>query len=279
LASGLPREGKQAGVPRAGELARTDLPTCRLDDRVRDLEDRITAAGWDRCIVVNDERVVLGVLRKEAMIFDPNAAAEQLMEPGPATVRPSWSFEKTSEYLQKQGLKNILVTTSDGTLMGIYFQELAASEMASFRASEAAGQSQAADQRGVLMAERRPRILYADDNRDNCEFIVRDLVDYEVTCAMTAEDALRQGESGGFDLILLDYRLPGATGIDLCKGIRAFDSQSPILILSGPDEQAVREKAEKAGAQDYWPTPVDLESVGREIRRLLKFVAKPSRSI
>jgi CheY-like chemotaxis protein len=119
----------------------------------------------------------------------------------------------------------------------------------------ASGLPREGKQAGVPLAERRPRILYADDNRDNCEFIVRDLVDYEVTCAMTAEDALRQGESGGFDLILLDYRLPGATGIDLCKGIRAFDSQSPILILSGPDEQAVREKAEKAGAQDSGRRP------------------------
>lgn len=120
------------------------------------------------------------------------------------------------------------------------------------------------------MKEQKPRILYADEDRDNREFIVRDLVDYEVACATTTADALREGKSGAFDLILLDDRLSGATGIEICREIRAQDRWTPILVLSGPDDKMMRNRAIEAGAQDYWPTPVDMEAVGREIRRLIE---------
>ena len=120
------------------------------------------------------------------------------------------------------------------------------------------------------MEGQKPRILYADENPNNCEFIVRDLVDYEVSCAATAEETLRQAKSGSFDLILLNEHLFGATGIEICRQLRKHDNQTPILILSGPDEAVIRSQALEAGAQDYWPKPVDLEAVGREIAGLLE---------
>jgi CheY-like chemotaxis protein len=216
--------------------------------------------------VINEQRVVLGTLSSEALISDPNAAAEQLMEPGPTTIRPNWSFEETSEYLRKQNLDRILVTTSDGRLKGVFFQDEAARRMDDSRA----GRSQTEGGGGEVVEERKPRILYADENKDNCDFIVRDLVNYEVTCAMAAVDAVREGKSGRFDLIMLDDRLPGATGIEICREIRAYDRLTPILILSGPDEEAMCSKALDAGAQDYWPSPTDLEAIGNEIRRLIE---------
>jgi CheY-like chemotaxis protein len=123
------------------------------------------------------------------------------------------------------------------------------------------------------MKDRKPRILYVDENRNNCDYIVNDLSEYEVTCAMTVEDSLRQ-KSAGFDLILLDDRLPGATGIEICRGIRAHDRQTPILILSGPDDEARRKEAIEAGAQGYWPMPTDLEVVRHEISNLLETATK-----
>jgi rhodanese-related sulfurtransferase len=136
FANGLPREGRQAGVPHAGELARRDAPTCHLNDRAGDVYDRIRSSGWDMCVVINGRRVTLGALSLKAMTSDPNAAAEQLMEPGPATIRPSWTFEKTSEFLKEKNLERILVTTSEGVLYGVYFQAEAARRMENFRASE-----------------------------------------------------------------------------------------------------------------------------------------------
>ena len=85
------------------------------------------------CVVVNGRRVPLGALRLEAMVADPNAAAEQLMEPGPATIRPSWTFEEASEYLKRQNQDRVLVTTSEGLLIGVYFQADAERRMDNFR--------------------------------------------------------------------------------------------------------------------------------------------------
>jgi len=133
LANGLPREGKRADIPRAGDLARTDAPTCHLNSRAGDVYDRVLASGWDMCVVANGRRVPLGALSLEAMATDPNAAAEQLMEPGPATIRPNWTFEETSEYLKEQNRNRVLVTTSDGILIGVYFQADAERKMDNFR--------------------------------------------------------------------------------------------------------------------------------------------------
>src|SRR5215475_15364883 len=129
FANGLPREGKQADIPNAGELARTDAPICHLNDRAGDVYDRIRASGWDMCVVVNGQHVPLGTLNLEAMVSDPKAAAEQLMEPGPDTIRPSRSFEETSEYLKRRNSDRVLVTTSDGVLIGVYFKSDAARRM------------------------------------------------------------------------------------------------------------------------------------------------------
>ena len=106
------------------------MPTCQLNDRVGDVYDRVQASGWDMCVVVNGRRVPLGALSLEAMVTDPNAAAEELMEPGPTTIRPSWTFEDASEYLRRRNLDRVLVTTSEGILLGVYFQADAERRMA-----------------------------------------------------------------------------------------------------------------------------------------------------
>jgi hypothetical protein len=52
LANGMPIEGKRANVSRAGDIARRDVPTCQLGERVGDVRRRVRAAGWDSCLVV-----------------------------------------------------------------------------------------------------------------------------------------------------------------------------------------------------------------------------------
>jgi hypothetical protein len=68
LAFGLPSEGTEAPIPRAADAARRDVPTFRPDDRTGDVRARLTGTGWDECLVVNEERVVLGRLRAKALV-------------------------------------------------------------------------------------------------------------------------------------------------------------------------------------------------------------------
>jgi Mg/Co/Ni transporter MgtE len=86
------------------------------------VEKRLKAEGKDICVVVNDERVVLGLIRKEALASDPQATVEQVMESGPTTIRPNWTLEEIVNHMRKQNLDSRLVTNSDGQLMGILYR-------------------------------------------------------------------------------------------------------------------------------------------------------------
>jgi Mg/Co/Ni transporter MgtE len=77
------------------------------------------ARKGDIYIVLNDEGIVLGRLRGDALDGDPNASVEQVMESGPATFRPSVPLEEMADYMQEHGMDSALITTAEGRLVGI----------------------------------------------------------------------------------------------------------------------------------------------------------------
>jgi CBS domain-containing protein len=103
-----------------GDLARRDVPTCRLEDRVGDERQRVRSADWDLCVVVNERNVVLGRLREKELGADPAARVEQVMEAGPTTYRPDRPAQETARYLAKRKVAGVLITTSDGELIGLF---------------------------------------------------------------------------------------------------------------------------------------------------------------
>ncbi len=123
FAAGLPMEGARANTPTIGEAARRDVPTCSLAEKVGAARERVREAGWDRCVVVGKERVVLGLLREEELDADPEATAEEAMRNGPATFRPDEPVEKMAKRMQDRGASAVLVTTPDGTLVGLLSRE------------------------------------------------------------------------------------------------------------------------------------------------------------
>lgn len=122
LAAGLPTEGTNAERPRAADVARADAPTCRLDEQVERVRERVRAAGWDACVVVNDERVVLGLLR-EKELEGPEGRIEQVMRPGPSTFRPHVPIEELAHYMVAHDLPTSPITSSDGRLIGVLRRE------------------------------------------------------------------------------------------------------------------------------------------------------------
>ncbi len=118
FASGGRREGREASRPRAGDVARADVPTCRLDERRADLAARVRAAGWSQCVVVDDDRVVLGLLEGEALDGGAATAADAMRE-GPTTIRPHVTLDDTVKSLAAHRREQVLVTTSDGRLVGL----------------------------------------------------------------------------------------------------------------------------------------------------------------
>jgi predicted transcriptional regulator len=123
MAAGLPTEGTNAQHPRAGEVSRKDVPTAQLDERLGEVRERVRAAGWDAVVVVNSERVVLGLLRSKELDKDPNLRIEQAMRPGPSTFRPYVSIKKMAESMTQHEHESSPITTSDGRLVGLLLQK------------------------------------------------------------------------------------------------------------------------------------------------------------
>jgi CBS domain-containing protein len=119
MGAGLPTEGTNTQRPRLVDVVRRDVPTCSLGERLGDVRDRATAAGWDACVVVSQERVVLGLLRADELQADPELPVERVMRPGPSTYRPFVSVAEMRRTMIERNLANSPVTTSDGKLVGL----------------------------------------------------------------------------------------------------------------------------------------------------------------
>jgi predicted transcriptional regulator len=123
MAAGLPTEGTNALHPRAGDLARKDVPTCGLKERLGDVARRARAQGWDAVVVINEARVVFGLLRSKELDKDPELLIEKAMRPGPSTFRPYVSTHEMLHFMIDHKLDNAPITTSDGRLVGLLLQE------------------------------------------------------------------------------------------------------------------------------------------------------------
>lgn len=122
-AAGLPIEGEAASTPRIGDRARRDVPTCALTEKIGDVRDRIVSAGWSTCMVVNEQRVVLGRLLRSELEQSSEATAESAMRPGPSTFRPNVAVAEMVEYMARHRLTSAPVTTSEGVLVGLFLGE------------------------------------------------------------------------------------------------------------------------------------------------------------
>ena len=120
LAYGLPIEGELGEAVTVGKLADSEVPVCRIDDKLSDLEQRLAGTNWSECVVANEPGIVLGLLRRS--MWQGAAAditAEQVMEPAPITFRPYVRRDEMISYMQRKKMKTALVTTADGKLVGL----------------------------------------------------------------------------------------------------------------------------------------------------------------
>ena len=119
MGAGLPTEGANAERPRLVDVVRRDVPTCGLGERLFDVRDRVVAAGWEACVVVSEDRVVLGLLRAEELRAEQDLPVQRVMRPGPSTFRPFVSVEEMRRTMTERNLASSPVTTADGRLVGV----------------------------------------------------------------------------------------------------------------------------------------------------------------
>jgi hypothetical protein len=117
FAAGLPREGTGSTLPRARDVVREAAATCVLSDRVGEAALRARAAGQTGCLVLTEGRVLLGRVRD--LEADSDALVEEVMESGPTTVRSDDPLEPLVARLLARDVPQVIVTTSDGVLVGL----------------------------------------------------------------------------------------------------------------------------------------------------------------
>jgi CBS domain-containing protein len=99
------------------------VSNCAPAEKVGTARERVRKAGCGRCLVVSKERVVLGLLREKEFSADPKISTEEAMRNGPATFRANEPVRETAERMRDCGASAVLVTTSDGRLVGLLYRE------------------------------------------------------------------------------------------------------------------------------------------------------------
>jgi DNA-binding response OmpR family regulator len=115
-------------------------------------------------------------------------------------------------------------------------------------------------------------ILLVEDERGIADFVQRGLKaeGYTVILAPDGETALRMLAEGDFDLVVLDLMLPGISGQDVCRQMRAREDVTPVLMLSALDRTDDRISGLQLGADDYLVKPFDFGELVARIQALLR---------
>jgi two-component system phosphate regulon response regulator OmpR len=124
------------------------------------------------------------------------------------------------------------------------------------------------------LADDAPHLMIVEDDRRIRDSLARFLVNegYRVTAAMSAQDA--RGKLAGlhFDLLILDVMMPGESGFDLARSIRA-SSNVPIIMLTARSEAESRIEGLQIGADDYVAKPFEPRELVLRIGNILKRAA------
>lgn len=115
------------------------------------------------------------------------------------------------------------------------------------------------------------QILLVEDMLDLAQVIVRELeaAGYSVTHVTNGESALQLEKQGHFQLIILDWMLPGMSGLDVLRNLRAHSSIS-VLMLTARDAEIDRVLGLEVGADDYLTKPFSMRELIARVRAMLR---------
>lgn len=116
------------------------------------------------------------------------------------------------------------------------------------------------------------RILLVEDDPKLAKFIESELSleGYHVTVAPNGLDGLMIARDAQPDLLILDWMLPGISGLDICLRLRSTGVQVPIIMLTAKDEVPDRVTGLNAGADDYVTKPFSMEELLARVKARLR---------
>ncbi len=119
------------------------------------------------------------------------------------------------------------------------------------------------------------RVLVADDDtavRRLVIHLLQKVGTHEVVQAADGAEALDQWRREPFDLLVIDWEMPGRSGLDVVRAIRSEESRVPILMVSVHVQRSQVMEAIDAGVSDYLPKPLDVDALGDKLRRFCEHV-------
>ncbi|RJQ47967.1 MAG: response regulator, partial [Gaiellales bacterium] len=119
------------------------------------------------------------------------------------------------------------------------------------------------------------RVLIVDDQPDDVELVTQALSEgcpgwWDITVARSAEEGLSRVRRGPFALILLDYHLPGQSGLTLLSKVRELQPDLPVIIMTAYSDLDSAVSAFQGGAFEYLPKPFDIEKAVELILRAVR---------
>ena len=123
----------------------------------------------------------------------------------------------------------------------------------------------------------KPKIMVVDDEedvRDRLASLVGRKFNCTVEKAASGEVALRKLKEGVFDLVILDIKMPGLSGIDVMRQAAKFAPEVKFLAISGYDSDEIAGEALKAGAVDFIPKPQTPQVIELKVRGILSKIGK-----
>ena len=116
----------------------------------------------------------------------------------------------------------------------------------------------------------RQRVLLVEDNQRLCEVIELFLSEaYEVKRAATGAEAIGIVRREAVAAVVLDYRLPDRTGLEVLAEIRSARPRLPVIMMTGYGSEMLVASAIKLGLSDYFPKPVNVEDILRSLQKIL----------
>jgi two-component system, OmpR family, response regulator len=120
--------------------------------------------------------------------------------------------------------------------------------------------------------DRAMRVLLIEDDRKAGKLLAKGLQEegFVIDVAPTGEDGEARAEVNEYDVIVLDWLLPGKDGLAVCRALRARDVSTPILMLTARDSLVDRVNGLSTGADDYLTKPFAFAELLARIRALLR---------
>lgn len=116
------------------------------------------------------------------------------------------------------------------------------------------------------------KILIVEDDPELTCLIRSCLVSdhYQVESVVDGNEAIASLRAYSYDVVLLDWGLPGMSGLDICKKFRDVGGTTPILMITARDQVSEKELGLDTGADDYLAKPFDMKELSARIRALLR---------